>query len=91
MVWVEVEVIGLLEGVVEWNVEWELQVDEVQKVVEEWHCWDHLCWCMEVVLLLTGGVDSGSCVGIGGVLGRDFSGKALGMVAETSGTKPDAC
>ena len=47
----EVEVIGLLEVVVEWNVEWELQVDEVEKVVEERHCWDHLCWCMEVVML----------------------------------------
>ena len=51
MVLVEVEVIGLLEVVVEWNLEWERQVDVVEKVVEDWHCWDHLCWCMEVVAL----------------------------------------
>ena len=51
MVLVEVEVIGLPEVVVEWNLEWERQVVVVEKVVVEWHCLDHLHRCMEVVVL----------------------------------------
>ena len=83
--------IGLLEVVVEWNVEWGLQVDEVEKVVEEWHCWDHLCWCMEVVMLSLEVLIWGGCVGIGCVGGGIFSGIAsLGMAAAASGTKPGA-
>ena len=35
----------------EWNLEWEGQVVVEEKVVVEWHCLDHLYWCMEVVML----------------------------------------